>query len=93
MMKHLLERLEAADKPLEYAKVFFENSGLEFETKLLVSEGSLKAGENLMKYVTEQQVDMIIIGIKKRSKIGKLLTGSTAQYILLNANCPVISVG
>lgn len=86
------EGLETAEEPLKYAKIFLENSGLEFKTKLLASEGGLEAGENLVRYATEQQVDMIIIGIKKRSKIGKLLTGSNAQYILLNAHCPVISV-
>ncbi len=74
-----LGSLETAEKTLEYAKIFFENSGLEFETKLLVSEGSLGAGENLVQYATEQQVEMMVIGIKKRSKVGKLLTGSNAQ--------------
>jgi|APSaa5957512622_1039677.scaffolds.fasta_scaffold150007_1 nucleotide-binding universal stress UspA family protein len=86
-----LEGLESSEKPLEYAKIFFENSGLEFETKLLVSEGALEAGETLVQYANEQQVDMIIIGVKKRSKVGKLLTGSNAQYVLLNAECPVLS--
>ena len=74
-------------------KLFFENSEFEIETKLLVSEGGLEAGENLVQYATQQRVGVIIIRIKKRSKSGKLLTGSNAQYFLLNANCPVISVG
>jgi nucleotide-binding universal stress UspA family protein len=37
-------------------------------------------------------VDEIIIGIEKRSKVGKLLFGSNAQYIILEAPCPVVSV-
>ncbi|MFW6334570.1 MAG: universal stress protein [Desulfosalsimonas sp.] len=48
--------------------------------------------EDLVAYATEQQVDEIVIGIRKRSKMGKLLFGSTAQFLILNAPCPVLTV-
>jgi len=37
-------------------------------------------------------VDEIIVGVKRRSKVGKLLMGSTAQYVILQAPCPVVTV-
>ena len=40
----------------------------------------------------QAQVEEIIIGVRRRSKVGKLLFGSTAQYVILNAPCPVVSV-
>jgi nucleotide-binding universal stress UspA family protein len=35
---------------------------------------------------------MLVIGIRKRSQVGKLLMGSDAQRILLDASCPVLAV-
>jgi nucleotide-binding universal stress UspA family protein len=52
----------------------------------------LQAGEDLVMLAEENKVDEIIIGVRRRSKVGKLLFGSTAQYVILNASCPVVSV-
>ncbi len=37
-------------------------------------------------------LDQIFVGIEKKSRTRKLLLGSTAQYIILKASCPVITV-
>jgi nucleotide-binding universal stress UspA family protein len=38
------------------------------------------------------QASLLVIGIRRRTPTGKLLTGSQAQRILLDANCPVLAV-
>jgi nucleotide-binding universal stress UspA family protein len=38
------------------------------------------------------EADLVVIGIKKRSKVGKLMFGSTAQYVILSCDCPVLTV-
>jgi nucleotide-binding universal stress UspA family protein len=40
----------------------------------------------------ENEIDQIMIGIRRRSKVGKLVFGSTAQYVILEAPCPVVAV-
>lgn len=68
----------------------FENIGLPYNKKMLV--GNSEAGEQIIKYAEKENVDLIFVGIKKRSKLGKLLFGSTVQYIVLNAPCPVVTI-
>ena len=60
--------------------------------KSILSVRGLEAGEDLVKLADENKVDEIIIGVRRRSKVGKLLMGSTAQYVILKAHCPVVSV-
>jgi len=61
-----------------------------YETQLLVT--SLTSGEQLVQYAQDETVALIYIGIIKKSKVGKLLFGSTAQYVILHSPCPVVTV-
>ena len=60
--------------------------------KTILSVRGLQAGEDLAQLADENKVDEIIIGVRRRSKVGKLIFGSTAQYVVLNAPCPVVTV-
>ncbi len=51
-----------------------------------------EAGEDLVRFAKEKDVGEIIIGVRSRSKVGKLLFGSTAQMVILEAHCPVLTV-
>jgi len=84
------EQVSEAENNLGEAEKFFTEQGLPCESHLLVR--GMTAGEDLVEFAREQQVDEIIIGVKSRSKVGKLLFGSTAQYVILKASCPVVSV-
>ncbi len=84
------EEIEQAERGLEYAKSLFEDSDITCNTHLLIR--GLSAGEDLVEFAAEIQADEIIVGVKRRSKVGKLLMGSTAQFVILQAGCPVVSV-
>jgi len=46
----------------------------------------------MVQFANDTKVSEIIIGVRRRSKVGKLLFGSTAQYVILEAPCPVVAV-
>lgn len=81
---------ESAEQNLAYEKDIFQDKKI--SCKPLLSVRGMEAGEDLVQLANEYKVDEIIIGIRRRSKVGKLLFGSTAQYVILNAPCPVITV-
>lgn len=60
----------------------------------LVVESSVLAdpGDAVIQIAQDKQVDMIVIGLRHRSMVGKLILGSTVQRILLDATCPVLAV-
>jgi len=61
-----------------------------YKTHLFV--GTLSAGEQLVNFADRNKVNETIIGARKRSRSGKLFFGSTTQYVVLNAPCPVVTV-
>ena len=84
------DEIEQAERGLEWARSLFTDEGIDCATHLLIR--GMSPGEDLVNFVEEQEADEIVIGVKRRSKVGKLLMGSTAQYVILNAGCPVVSV-
>jgi nucleotide-binding universal stress UspA family protein len=84
------QKIVEAEKNLEQAKAYFDDFGLKSDTHLLIR--GFDAGEDLVKFAREKNVDEIILGVKSRSKVGKLIFGSTAQVVILEAHCPVLTV-
>ena len=48
--------------------------------------------EDLIEVAAKEDAALIVIGLRRRSPVGKLLMGSNAQEILLQADCPVLAV-
>jgi nucleotide-binding universal stress UspA family protein len=85
-----LEDIQKAENELERVQIALKAEGIACETHAIVS--SLTAGEDLIQFAQDNDIDEIVIGVRRRSKVGKLLFGSNAQYIILQAPCPVVAV-
>jgi nucleotide-binding universal stress UspA family protein len=85
-----VEAIEKTEKGLAFAKQFLKDNGIDGETRQLVR--GMSPGEDIVRYAEENHIDQIFVGVQKKSKTQKILLGSTAQYIILKAPCPVITV-
>jgi len=74
----------------ERVEKILAESGLNAELKQFVRGKS--AVEEIGGLVDTLPVSVLIIGLRKRSPVGKLIMGSVAQQLLLSVNCPVLAV-
>jgi nucleotide-binding universal stress UspA family protein len=85
-----LQDIGKAERELDYAKSIFERDNIPCEVHLLIK--GLSPGEDIVNFAKEKRINEIIIGVEKKSKVGKFIFGSTAQYVILEAPCPVVAV-
>jgi nucleotide-binding universal stress UspA family protein len=84
------EGIAEAESALDHTKSVLEEAGVACQTNLLIQ--GLSPGESLVTYAKHSRCDHIVIGVQRRSRVSKLVMGSTVQYVILNAHCPVTSV-
>ncbi|MFZ7128439.1 MAG: universal stress protein [Desulfobacterales bacterium] len=75
---------------LNEARLRIESSGVRCEVRELVR--GMSAGEDLVRFAADNAVDLIYVGVEKKSKTQKMILGSNAQYVILKAPCPVMTV-
>lgn len=57
-----------------------------------VQQGASSPADSVLAAARDENPDLIVIGMRRRSRVGKLVLGSNAQEILLQADCPVLAV-
>ncbi|MEO7980613.1 MAG: universal stress protein [Sporichthyaceae bacterium] len=78
------------EQELADVRAALDVEGIENEVRQLVR--GLDPAEDLIGVAAETGADFIVIGLRRRTPVGKLILGSNAQRILLEAPCPVLAV-
>jgi nucleotide-binding universal stress UspA family protein len=65
------------------------DSGVEHELRQTMGRD---IADEILAIASEVDADAIVIGIRHRSPVGKLIMGSVAQRVIIDAACPVIAV-
>lgn len=80
------ERYEAA---LQAVREELDAAGIEHEERPLAGS---EPADDLIAVASEVDADCLVIGLRRRTPVGKLILGMNAQRILLEASCPVLAV-
>lgn len=86
----LVDAHRAAGSDLDRLDGDLAESGVAHEVRRI--EHGTDPAEALLQIIETESPRMLVIGIRHRSPVGKLLLGSTAQRLLLDATCPVLAV-
>ncbi len=78
------------DEELQRVQAQLDEKGIEHEVRQLVRGN--EPAEDLIAAADESDAEFIVIGLRRRTPVGKLILGSNAQRILLEATCPVLAV-
>src|SRR6516165_3344431 len=61
------------------------------EHEVVISQGNIT--ETIASVIKEKEIDLVVVGTRGRTKLGKALLGSVAEQILRRAPCAVLTVG
>ncbi|HEX6485986.1 MAG TPA: universal stress protein [Nocardioidaceae bacterium] len=86
------DREDAIETEAQLAEVNAELDahGVPHDVRQLVR--GMDPAEDLVNVAAEVDAELIVIGLRRRSPVGKLILGSNAQRVLLDAPCPVLAV-
>ena len=84
------DAVEERDVELEVLARSAQQDGVVVDIRVLGDRRDV--AEDLIAVAEEVSADVIVIGLRRRSPVGKLILGSNAQRILLGSPCPVLAV-
>ena len=86
----LVDSRFASSSDWDAVKRQLEESGVEHEVAQTVE--ARDPADHLLRVAEETNAELIVIGLRRRTPVGKLIMGSAAQTVLLEADAPVLAV-
>ncbi|MFD5087164.1 universal stress protein [Kitasatospora sp. NPDC058406] len=85
-----VDRGFAEPKDIDRLRRDLADLGIASEVRQTV--GGRDAAEEIVEVAASPEISLVVIGLRKRSAVGKFVLGSSAQRILLDSPCPVLAV-
>jgi nucleotide-binding universal stress UspA family protein len=79
----------ASDADMAQVRASLDTAGVDVR---IVHEAGTEATDQILALASQEGVQLVVIGMRRRSPVGKLLMGSRAQRILLESDAPVLAV-
>ena len=79
-----------SEQALEAIRAELRDAGVEHDIRQLVR--GMDPADDLVNVANDVDAEFIVIGLRRRSPVGKLILGSNAQRVRLDAPCPVLAV-
>ena len=89
-VEDLRQEFERARHALERRTAELAGQGLRCTSSMPAHPAD--ATEALLDAAEQHEARLIVVGVRRRSPVGKAVLGSTAQDVVLQANCPVLAV-
>lgn len=80
----------SAEQDMSGVRARLDELGISYDIRQLVR--GFEPAEDLISIAEANAAELIVIGLRRRTPVGKLILGSNAQRILLDAHCPVMAV-
>lgn len=75
---------------LDWASATLEEAGVRFTVRQEIR--GREASQEVLDVIEEVGAELCVIGVRRRTAVGKMLLGSNAHRILMDARCPVLAV-
>ena len=83
------EQQQDLDVALAAVHAELEAAGIDHEIRVLVGGD---VADDLLASAEETGARLVVLGLRRRSPVGKLILGANAQRVLFDAPCPVLTV-
>lgn len=80
----------ATEEQVQRVRERLDVSGVPYE--LRQSMQGKEPAEEVVELAEQAGATLMVIGLRRRTAVGKLILGSTAMSILMHASCPVLAV-